>query len=89
MSHPLAVAFVFGTTAITIGLTVLAFAAYRRTSNRALLFLMGAFLTLTTKGLLTGWALATDAIGHESLEMIGAGMDMLAVALLIAPFLRR
>ena len=74
---------------ICLVLTVLAFAAWRRSGNRRLLFVGGAFLTFAIKSLLTAYSLTTGFLHHEDLEGAGALFDFVIVLLLVAPFLLR
>src|SRR5689334_14152696 len=72
---------------LSLVLTSLAAGAWHRTGNRKLAFVMGAFWLFFVKAALTAYSLATDLIGHEDLELVGAMLDVLIVLLLVAPFL--
>lgn len=72
--------------AISLVLTVLAFAAWRRSDNRKLGFVTAAFFVFFAKSLLTAYAVETNAIVHEDLELVGALADLFVVVLLLAPF---
>lgn len=63
--------------------------AARKSADGRLWYVSAAFAVFGLKGILTGIALWTEMIGHETLETIGAVMELLAVGLLVAPFLRR
>lgn len=89
MSHPFATGSLIAVAVLSAVLAALAYRAYLATGRRPLLFVMGAFFLFAVKGGLTAWALATDSIGHEVLEVVGGGFDLAIVLLLVAPFLRR
>jgi hypothetical protein len=72
---------------VGIGLLMFAIRAYLRTRETMFAFLTGAFMVFTFKALLVAYALWTDAIGHETLELIDAIGDLGTVALLLAPLL--
>lgn len=67
-------------------LTVLTFVAARRTGHRRVYFVAGAMGVLFVKSAIAAYAIATDAIAHEHLEVVQGGFDLAMVALLFAPF---
>lgn len=71
-----------------MGLAVLGSLGARKTGDKRLWFVAGAFSTLAIKGFLTSFALLTGSIGHETLETLGAMMELVAVVLLVLPFAR-
>lgn len=89
MTHLAATLSLVTVAAVSAVLFVLAVRAATRTRERRLWFLAAAFGVFVVKGAVTSWALATDGIGHETLEMLGAGFDLAIVVLLVAPFLAR
>jgi hypothetical protein len=74
---------------VSIGLCIAGAFAAKRSGDRRLWFVAGAFATFGIKGVLTAFSLWTEFIGHETLEMLGAILELIAVGLLVAPFLRR
>lgn len=72
---------------IGLGLLVFASRAYLRTRETTFAFLMGAFTIFSFKAFLVGYALWTNAIGHETLELVDAIGDLGTMALLLAPLL--
>lgn len=88
-SEQAAVVLILVASAITLVLTAMAAAAWRRTRNGKLLWVMAAFALFCLKGVATAAALAYHAVGHEHLELIGSGFDLVIVALLIGPFVFR
>lgn len=74
---------------ISLGLATMGALAARNSSDNRLWFVTAAFAVFGFKGVLTATALWTENIGHESLEMIGAIMDLAAVSLLVVPFLKK
>lgn len=72
---------------IGTGLLIFASRAYVRTRETMFAFLTGAFIVFTFKAFLVAYALWTNAIGHETLELVDAIGDLGTVALLIAPVL--
>lgn len=92
MAHPneaTAVALITAVAAVSLVLTVLAAASWRRSGNRKLAFVAAAFAVFFLKSAGTAYALATDAVAHEDLELLGSVGDLAAVLLLVAPFLSR
>lgn len=71
---------------VSLLLTVLAAAAWRRTGNRKLGFVTTAFCVFFAKSVVTAYSVETGFIGHEDLELIGSLADLLVVLLLVAPF---
>lgn len=71
---------------VSLLLTALAAAAWRRTGNRKLAFVTAAFLVFFAKSVLTAYAVKTGFVAHEDLELIGALADLVVVLLLVAPF---
>jgi len=72
---------------LSLALTSLAAGAWNRTGNRKLGFVAAAFWVFFAKAALTAYSLWTGFLGHEDLELAGAMLDLLIVALLAAPFL--
>lgn len=72
---------------LSLVLASLAIGAWRRTGNRKLAFVAGAFGMFTVKSMVTAYSLWTGFIGHEDLELLGALLDVVIVVLLIAPLL--
>lgn len=72
---------------IGLGLLIFAVRAYLRTRETMFAFLIGAFMIFSFKAFLVAYALWTDAIGHETLELVDAVGDLGTVALLLAPML--
>lgn len=89
VAHPVATAVVSVSALAAAFLTVMAVMAWRRTRRSSLLFVATAFLLFTAKAAITMFALETDVIHHETLEMTGSVFDLAILGLLIAPFLRR
>ena len=84
-----AVALIVAVHFISLALTIMALAAWRRSRDRRLLFVGAAFLAFALKSLLTAYSLWTGFLHHEDLEGAGAGFDLVIVLLLVAPFLFR
>ena len=72
---------------IGMGLLIFATRAYLRTRETMFAFLTGAFMVFSFKAFLVAYALWTDAIEHEMLELVDAIGDLGTVALLLAPLL--
>lgn len=90
MAHPnesTAVAIIVVVALVSLLLTLLAAAAWRRTGNRKLAFVTGAFAVFFAKSVLTAYSVHTGFIAHEELELVGSLGDLLVVLLLVAPFL--
>jgi hypothetical protein len=89
MAHPnetVGVAIIATVALVSLLLTALAGAAWRRTGNRKLAFVAAALLVFFAKSVLTAYSVRTGFIGHEDLELIGSLGDLLVVLLLVAPF---
>ena len=88
MSHhePTDVAIIAAVAALSLTLTFLAWAAWRRTGNSKLGFVTAAFFTFFVKTILTAYSVETNFIEHEHLELIGSLFDLLILLLLVAPF---
>jgi hypothetical protein len=89
MSHLAATLSLAAVAAVSAVLFILAVRAATRTGERPLWFVAAAFGLFAVKGALTAWALSTDAIRHETLEIAGGAFDLAIVVLLITPFLVR
>jgi len=89
MAHPLPTTIISGVAVVSLALTVLAFLAWRRTGNRKLLLVTLAFGLFFVKGVLTAVSLFYEIIGHETLELVDSGFDLVILVLLISPFLLR
>lgn len=74
--------------AISIALGVIASRAVARTGNKKLWYLMAAFAVLALKGLLVAFALFTEAIEHQHLELVSSLFDLGVVTLLVLPLLK-
>lgn len=79
--------FVAAVALVSLALAVLTYIAYRRTRHRRVLFVVAAMSVLFGKSALAAYALGTETIPHEHLEVIQGGFDLLMVGLLAAPFL--
>lgn len=88
-SHDTAIAIILVVAVVSLALCILAARAWRATANGKLAFVTAAFAAFVLKSLLTAYALHTDAIAHEDLEVVGSVLDLAIVLLLIAPFLVR
>jgi 4-amino-4-deoxy-L-arabinose transferase-like glycosyltransferase len=86
-SHLAAVLIIGAVALISLALSVLAALAWRRTQNRKLAFVTAAFLTFFAKSLITAYALWTEEVAHEHLEVVGSVLDLVVVGLLISPFI--
>ena len=89
MAHPnemVGVAIIATVAVVSLLLTILAAAAWRRTGNRKLAFVTAAFFVFFAKSVLTAYSVETGFVGHEDLELIGALADLVVVLLLVAPF---
>jgi hypothetical protein len=92
MAHPsehAAFYIILAVALVSLVLTALAVAAWRRARNTKLLYVATAFLLFAVKSLVTAWALEYHSVAHEHLELIGSAFDLLIVSLLVAPFLVR
>jgi len=90
MAHPnevVAAVAIAAVALVSLALLVLALAARRRTGNRKLGFVAAAFAVFVLKSVVTAYAVATDAIHHEDLELLGSLAGLAVVLLLAAPFL--
>jgi len=67
----------------------MAIRAWRRSQNRILLFVAGAFGVFAIKELVTAYGLWKGVPGHEDLELLVTVMDVVIAGLLIAPFVFR
>lgn len=91
-------ALVGGVAAISLGLTILAFRSRAKTGSSRLIYVALAFLLFCVKSALTAFALLEDPtsssndpfpLGHGHLEFLGSAFDLVIVALLAAPFIKR
>lgn len=89
MSHPLGAGFSLTVGVISFCLAVLAFAAYRRSDDRRMLFVMGAFAAFAVKGILVFINWSVTIMSHNTLEVVRSALDLAVVLLLVAPFLKR
>ena len=85
--HATSVALISLAGLLSLVLTALAVGAWRRTGNRKLAFVAGAFGLFFAKSVFTAYSLWTGFLGHEDLELAGAMLDVVIVGLLVAPFL--
>lgn len=89
MAHPnemTGVIIIAAVALVSLVLTLLAAAAWRRSGNAKLGFVTAAFAVLFVKSALTAYSVRTGFVGHEDLELLGALGDLLVVLLLLAPF---
>lgn len=89
MAHPnevIGVGVIAAVALVSLALTLLAAAAWRRTGNRKLAFVTLAFLVFFAKSVVTAYSVRTGFIRHEDLELLGALADLVVVLLLVAPF---
>lgn len=70
-------------------LTVLTWMAAERTGRRKVRFVAAAFFVHFTKSAVVAYGLVTRDIGHEILETVEGGFDLLMVTLLFVPFWSR
>lgn len=89
MTHPLAPVLVLAVGVVSLFLAAMGLRAWRRASDARLLFVTSAFGLFGVKNLFVAWSLWAEAVRHESLELVGAGFDLVVVLLLAAPFVRR
>lgn len=89
MSHPLGAGFSLTVGVIASALAILAFAAYRRSHDRRLLFVLGAFTAFAIKGILTFIDWNASIMSHSTLSIVSSGLDLVVVLFLVAPFLTR
>lgn len=89
MAHPnevVGVGVIAAVAVVSLVLTLLAAAAWRRSGNPKLAFVTFAFLVFFVKSLVTAYSVETGFIGHEDLELFGSLADLAVVVLLVAPF---
>lgn len=92
MTHSVGVAFSAGVGLISLVLAVVAVRAYRRTGNRSLFFVAGAFGVFTLKGVLivSSWnQWEVRLMSGTALEIANSALDFLVVLLLVIPLLLR
>jgi hypothetical protein len=70
---------------ISIGLLGLAVGALRGTRNPNLGFLVAAFAVFALKSLIVAYAIWTEAIAHETLELVDGAGDLITVLLIASP----
>lgn len=86
-THDVAAAIIVAVAVVSLALCILAARAWRASGSGKLGFVTAAFGVFVGKSLVTAYALRTNAIGHEDLELLGSLLDLAIVMLLIAPFL--
>lgn len=92
MTHTVGVVFSAVVGILSIALSVIAYRAYRRTGNRSLLFVAGAFGLFFLKGIaiVASWdAWDTQLFTQHALEITASVFDFLIVAMLVTPLLLR
>jgi hypothetical protein len=99
--HPeIAIVLVGGVALISLALAVMARRAHVKTRNPKLGYVTAAFAVFFLKSIITAYALLRDPnqtsevqpgfiLTHGHLEFLNSALDLVIVALLIAPFLRR
>lgn len=70
-------------------LATVTFVGWRRTGNWKIGFIAAAFLTHFAKSALVALFLATIWVGHEVVEVVEAGFDLLMMVFLFIPFVAR
>lgn len=74
---------------LATALAAIAWAAHRRTKDVRLLWVGAAFVVFAAKEVVTGYAIVTESIAHESLELVNSLLDLVVLVLLVVPFLWR
>ena len=70
-------------------LTVLTWMAAERTGHRKVRFVAAAFFVHFAKSTIVAYGLFTRDIGHEVLEIVEGGFDLVMVTLMFVPFWSR
>lgn len=73
---------------LTLFMAYRVFRSYRSTLDRRLMFVLAAFLVFALKSLFIGAAVIPPhvIVAHDSIEAVGAVMDVVIVGLLFIPF---
>ena len=79
--------FSFGSALVAVVLLVLALRGYHHTQDPNMTFLAGAFMLFSLKSALVGYSLYTNAIAHDSLELVDGAGDLATLLLLSVPLL--
>jgi hypothetical protein len=74
---------------ISLGLAAVGYLASKSSLNPALKYVTLAFLVFGAKGLFATWAIVTDGVAHEDLELILSAADLIVVLLLVAPLVSK
>src|SRR6267143_64414 len=72
---------------VSFALLIFALRAYSHTRDGNMAFLVGAFALFAFKSLIVGYALLTNAIEHDSLELVDGAGDLCTVLLMAMPLL--
>jgi hypothetical protein len=72
--------------AVSLVLALITFAAAKQTAQRRIYVIALAFTVHFVKSTLAAWALFTAGLGHETLEILEAGFDLVMVLLLFSAF---
>lgn len=89
MSHALGDAAAIIVTAAAAALSILALAAGRRTGDRRMLYLCGAFACFAVRAILGPLSHSWGVIEHGTGEVAQSAFDLLTIGFLVAPFLHR
>ena len=81
----LSAGFSFVSCAISVFLLGMAIRVFARTRDPTMAFLTGAFSLFAFKSFIVGYAVLTNAIEHDSLELVDAMGDLATVLLLVTP----
>jgi len=77
-----------GILVISIALLLITILALRRTEEKRLRFVAGAFALFFVKGFVTALAIFTELIGIELLILLTSVLDLIILLLVFLPFLR-
>lgn len=81
----LSAGFMFISGVVSLGLMVFAMKAYGRSRNAALAYVAGAFTVFALKSFFVGYALVTESVEHDTLELMDAIGDMATILLFVVP----
>ena len=81
----LSAGFSFLSAAVSLFLLWMAIRVFARTRDPTMAFLTGAFSLFAFKSFIVGYALVTNAIQHDSLELMDAMGDLATLLLLVTP----
>lgn len=91
MTHPaedVAVVVILIVAVIALFLTTMAYRSVRRSGNKRLLFVTGAFGLLAIRGFLVAYSMPSHFIEHGMLELVSSIFDLAIVVLLALPLFR-